>query len=102
MVEYHESNNTYSGSAGYIRFSLFAAIFSILSFVLNNGTSQVTAENRDGATIVFDADRVRQSRSLATYIQNEWTEGFPLQNIEALSVNGLQAATGWARVNTER
>ncbi len=70
-------------------------------FVLRNGTSQVTAEDRNGAAVVFDAATVKQSRSLSGYIQNEWTSGVQLQNVEPISVNGLQAATGSTRLNTQ-
>lgn len=71
-------------------------------FVLRNGTSQVTAEDRSGAVIVFDAANVQQSRTLAGYVQNEWTEGVGLSSLETINVNGLTAATGRARLNTQQ
>lgn len=71
-------------------------------FVLRNGTSQVTAEDRNGAVIVFDAARSERSRSLAEYIQYEWTDGVNLTDIQSITVNGISAATGRARLNTQQ
>lgn len=71
-------------------------------FVLRNGTSQVTAEDRNGAAIVFEAAKAQQSRTLIDYIQNEWTQGVNLSSLETFAVNGLTAATGRARLNTQQ
>lgn len=71
-------------------------------FVLRNGTSQVTAEDRNGAVIVFDAARAERSRSLAEYIQYEWTDGVNLTDIQSITSNGISAATGRARLNTQQ
>jgi predicted Zn-dependent protease len=70
-------------------------------FVLRNGTSQVTAENRDGAVIVFDAAQTQRSRNLSEYIQHEWTEGVTLSEVTSITVNGIPAATGRAQLNTQ-
>ncbi|MEQ8734156.1 MAG: M48 family metalloprotease [Rhodospirillaceae bacterium] len=71
-------------------------------FLLRNGTSQVTAQNKNGATIVFDAAKAERSRSLSEYIQSEWTEGLNLADVQTIDVNGLTAATGRARINTQQ
>jgi len=70
-------------------------------FVLRNGTSQVTAEDANGAAVVFDSATVQRSRSLTDYIQNEWTSGVSLQNVETISINGIPTATGQTRLNTQ-
>lgn len=71
-------------------------------FILRNGTSQVTAEDRNGAVIVFDAAKAERSRSLAEYIQYEWTDGVNLTDIQSITANGISAATGRARLNTQQ
>ncbi|MBT4738855.1 MAG: M48 family metalloprotease [Rhodospirillaceae bacterium] len=71
-------------------------------FVLRNGTSQVTAEDRNGAVITFDAAKAQRSRTLAEYVQNEWTQGVNLSDVQAINVNGLSAATGRTRLNTQQ
>ena len=71
-------------------------------FVLRNGTSQVTAEDRNGAVITFDAAKAQRSRTLAQYVQDEWTQGVNLSDVQSLSINGLSTATGRARLNTQK
>lgn len=71
-------------------------------FVLRNGTSQVTAEDRNGAVFTFDAAKVQNSRTLAEYVQNEWTQGVNLSDLQTMNINGLSAATGRARLNTQQ
>ena len=66
-------------------------------FRIINGQSQVVAQNRSGAAILFDMAPVKQSRDMPTYLQNEWTAKTPLRDVEAIKVNGLDGATGWAR-----
>lgn len=71
-------------------------------FVLRNGSSQVTAEDRNGAVITFDAAKVQRSRNLTEYVQNEWTQGVNLSDVQVIDVNGLSAATGRTRLNTRQ
>lgn len=71
-------------------------------FVLRNGTSQVTAEDRNGAAIVFDAAQVQRSRNLLQYIQEEWTQGVALSDLQNVTINGIAAATGRTRLNTQQ
>ena len=71
-------------------------------FLLRNGNSQVVAEDRNGAMIVFDSANAERSRSLQEYIQTEWTDGVAIDNMGTFSVNGMSAATGTGQLNTPR
>lgn len=70
-------------------------------FVLRNGTEQVVAEHQSGAVIIFDGGRVQQARTLTGYLQDEWTAGVRLNQVEQISVNGIPAATGTTRMSTD-
>jgi predicted Zn-dependent protease len=67
-------------------------------FMLRNSPESVTAQDRSGAVIVFDGAPVRQSRTLAEYVQVEWAGNARLFSLEALEVNGIPAATGTTRI----
>lgn len=66
-------------------------------FRIVNGQSQVVAQNRSGAAILFDTAPIKGSREMAPYLQNEWTAKTQLRDVENIKINGLDAATGWAR-----
>ena len=66
-------------------------------FRLMNEPDRVVAQNRQGAAIVFDTGPIRQSRDMASYLQNEWTPKTPLKEVERIQINGIEAATGWVR-----
>ncbi|MDX2223470.1 MAG: M48 family metalloprotease, partial [Rhodospirillaceae bacterium] len=67
-------------------------------FIIRNGAEQVTAQDKYGSAIVFDAAPVQRSRNLLEYLQYEWVTDIRLSNLESIRVNGIAAATGAARV----
>lgn len=71
-------------------------------FRLMNGRDQVVAQNQSGAAIIFDTGRIQRSRDMASYLQNEWTPNTPLKDVERITINGQEAATGWVRGQDKR
>ncbi len=68
-------------------------------FRLMNGASEVTAQHPNGAALVFDIARA-QSGDLAQYIAGEWAGGTSVGNLQRFTVNGMEAASGFARVQS--
>jgi len=68
-------------------------------FTLRNNPDSVSGQNREGAALVFDAAPVQRARNLADYVQYEWAGNTRLAALEDITVNGIPAATGYARVN---
>ena len=73
-------------------------------FTLLNSPDQVAAFNADrSATIVFDGASVPEGRAMTTYLQEDWAGAqIRLNNLESITVDGMEAATGWARVNGDQ
>lgn len=69
-------------------------------FRLHNTPSAVIARGPDGAAIQFDQASPTPSGDLVDYLANVWAKNISLQNLERITVNGLQGATGTARVQT--
>jgi len=67
-------------------------------FRMLNGTQQVVARHKNGAIIVFDAAKQPYSGPLTTYMRSRWAPGIELRDVEAISVNGMEAATGRTRL----
>jgi len=59
-----------------------------------NGRAAVTARGPDGAAILFDRAKTPWRGAMTDYLTRVWAEGVRLEDVEALSVNGLAAATG--------
>lgn len=65
-------------------------------FRLINGESKVLARDRDGNMIVFDMAR-HGYRDMRDYIAREWAAEARLYGLEAIEVDGMEAATAAAR-----
>ncbi|MBI3444583.1 MAG: M48 family metalloprotease [Magnetospirillum sp.] len=70
-------------------------------FRLINGAKAVTAVHTDGSMIRFDMGQEAQS-DMTNYLQSQWAKGTRLASIEALDINGMPAATGVTRLNTNK
>ncbi|MDO8608450.1 MAG: M48 family metalloprotease [Phaeospirillum sp.] len=66
-----------------------------------NGSKAVTAQNANGAVIRFDMGPEAQT-DMTNYLQSQWAKGTRLSNIEAITINGMPAATGVTRLNSNR
>jgi len=70
-------------------------------FTLINQPTQVVAHGPDDALIVFNMANlkdIRAARSLGDYIARFWMGQAGAKDVEAISINGLDAATAAARV----
>jgi predicted Zn-dependent protease len=63
-------------------------------FRVRNSTEQVVASDAQGAAVIFDMAPVQRASNLGAYLQGEWAANARLQDVEAITVNGLRAATG--------
>lgn len=71
-------------------------------FQLYNGRNHVTARGPQGAAIIFDRAPRPPSGSLPRYLAETWGRNIALEAVEPLQVNGMEAATGLARVQTSQ
>lgn len=71
-------------------------------FRLFNSASQVIARGPGNALIVFDQEANPPPASVMAYLTQGWGRQLRLADVEAFDVNGMEAATGWTRVNTQR
>lgn len=73
-------------------------------FQIVNRPASVIARGPGGAQIVFDRDARPQAAGTAmtSYLQGVWARGARLQAVEQITINGLEAATGAARLSTNR
>jgi predicted Zn-dependent protease len=68
-------------------------------FTLQNTAKRVMAQGPQGAVIAFDqADRPGYG-TMTSYLANDWVQGIALQGLQAINVNGMEAATAWTRLN---
>lgn len=63
---------------------------------------RVTGIGRDGAIMLFEPSRRLVRSSMLDYMESVWAEGIALRDTRALSINGMDAATGWMRQDTKR
>ncbi len=72
-------------------------------FALFNSPRQVVARGPEKSLIVFDMEAEGKARSvgaLTSYIAHDWGRRFALREVEPIAVNGLDGATGHARIQT--
>jgi len=67
-------------------------------FQLSNGTRQVVARGPDKSSIVFDADTKSYRGPMTSYLATVWAPSANLTGIEAIDINGMEAATGSTRL----
>jgi predicted Zn-dependent protease len=67
-------------------------------FRLINSPEKVIARGPEGAAIVFDVARKSPGVSITDYLIRDWAKETTLRDVEAISVNGLAAATGQTRL----
>ncbi|MGH6949223.1 MAG: M48 family metalloprotease, partial [Kiloniellales bacterium] len=72
-------------------------------FTLINGANQVTAVGPEGSAILFDrapGKEAANAGSMQAYLTQQWGRQLKLSNVEAIDINGMEAATATTRVNT--
>ena len=65
-------------------------------FRIHNDPEQVVARDKAGAAVVFDIAPAKAGLSMVSYVTNQWAPNARLWDLEAVTVNGLQAGTGRA------
>lgn len=70
-------------------------------FSIVNGTQRVTAIGPRGARILFDQEPSPTSVAMTAYVARLFQGRAPSRNIEAIDINGMEAATGYARAATD-
>lgn len=71
-------------------------------FILFNGRRSVLGRGPQGSVILFDRAGKASRASMTGYISREWARNARLDGLEAITVNGLEAATAQTRVRTQR
>ncbi len=77
-------------------------------FKVDNGRTQVTGTDEKGTTVIFDMERPNVATGmpdLRRYLTQHWGPKIglkALENVETITINGLSAATGSARADTNR
>lgn len=72
-------------------------------FSLFNSPKQVVARGPERSLVIFDTETAAKARNvgaLTAYLANDWGGRLALRNVERITINGLDAATGQARVQT--
>jgi len=69
-------------------------------FRLGNSSERVVARGPEGAGIIFDRASESGTGAMTAYLTQVWAKGVSLQNVEAITVNGMAAATGQVSVNS--
>lgn len=63
-------------------------------FRLFNSAKRITARGPDGATIAFEKAKQAVRGPMTAYLTEVWAKGVALSEVERLTVNGMEAATG--------
>ena len=71
-------------------------------FRLFNSSSSVAAMGPNGARIIFDRAPKPTGGAMTAYLRDVWAAKLPLNGVERIDVNGLEAATGAAQVQTRQ
>ncbi len=71
-------------------------------FRLFNSSSAVTARGPDNSVIQFDREpKPQQTGDMQRYIRDQWASGVNLADLDAVTINGMDAAVGQARISTD-
>jgi len=71
-------------------------------FALFNSPEAVKAYNNKQSSITFTMETTQNARktgNMATYLSQSWGRKLPLQSVDALNINGMDAATGLAVID---
>ncbi len=67
-------------------------------FKLFNGARQVTARGPNDSLILFSGGKIPHRGNMATYLTRVWSKNTPLADVETITINGMQAATGRTQI----
>ena len=63
---------------------------------------RVSGVGPDGAIVLFEPSSKLVRGDMREYLESVWAEGIVLQDVRPLTINGMEAATGWMRQDTKR
>lgn len=69
-------------------------------FTMRADSRRVTALGPDDSVILFEPSRLLFTGPMEGYLTGVWAEGIALEDIRPLTINGMEAATGWVRQDT--
>lgn len=69
-------------------------------YTLHANSRLVTAIGPEDSVILFEPSRLLYTGPLEGYLTGIWAEGVALEDVRSLTLNGMEAATGWARQET--
>lgn len=69
-------------------------------FQLSNQPAAILAKGPEGAKVKFDMAALTRDMPMITYLTQVWAANLGLQNAGRINLNGLEAATAGATVNT--
>ena len=71
-------------------------------FELANTPNRVIAQNDAGAVILFDRAGEPSAAPMTRYLSDVWGRDVDLRDIQAIDVNGMEAATAWTQADTRK
>jgi predicted Zn-dependent protease len=71
-------------------------------FVYTNAPSYVAATDKNGSGIVFQMGKNDSRLPITQYLTKTWAAKYSLQNVQTLSIDNKQAATGMVRLKTSK
>jgi predicted Zn-dependent protease len=93
-----------SPEQGFVRGRTFAHPIMRMTFTVPEGfrmlnsPDSVLALNRDGAFVRFDGASAPAGQAMTAYLTQTWAKGRDLNDLEVIDMDGMEAATGWLRV----
>ena len=61
---------------------------------MGTAAGKVIARGPEGAFVLFEVESKAYRGSVASYLSDEWI-GQPVRDLESLTINGFEAASGW-------
>ena len=71
-------------------------------YTLYTDSRRVTAIGADGGIVLFEPSAKLVRGPVLDYLESVWAEGILLHDGRQLTINGMEAATGWMRRETSR
>ena len=70
-------------------------------FKLINRPDAVLAKGPSSSAIVFNGVQVAARTDPRTYLVHQWAPSVRLSDVERITINGMEGATGWTRLNAQ-
>lgn len=67
-------------------------------FRIYNQPSRVLAADSRGGRFIFDSARTVSDETPVAYLRNRWAKSQAVRDLEKITINGMDAATGWLAI----